>query len=208
MSIDEFWGSLIQAILSDDLKIKRAIAKYVPQLLTANQTETQKLIAGECFEKKHRGPDISWNNRYWWRVIGNLGVHLRAVIKNAVIEMALNVLSSTKEITLCQTNVILIALAVKMWYIVNFYQLGVYKVNGPLYVRVLKRLREVIRKKVSPNGRDEGHWIITIFPFTHRLLNINGSQKWAFHFFTSLPTHWIQHQQISSFSPRQNVLQR
>ncbi|XP_066581459.1 protein GVQW3-like [Prorops nasuta] len=38
------------AILSEDLKIKRVSAKFVPRQLLPDQMKTRQLIAGECFE--------------------------------------------------------------------------------------------------------------------------------------------------------------
>ncbi|GBM34228.1 hypothetical protein AVEN_60570-1 [Araneus ventricosus] len=49
----------IHAILSDYLKMKRVSAMLVPQLLNPDQMETRQLTAAKCFEKKHRGPDVS-----------------------------------------------------------------------------------------------------------------------------------------------------
>jgi len=41
----------IHAILSDDLKMIRVIAKFVPRQLTTDQMECRMMIAGDLFEK-------------------------------------------------------------------------------------------------------------------------------------------------------------
>jgi len=41
----------IHAILSDDLKMRRASVKFVPRQLTTDQMECRKMIAGDLFEK-------------------------------------------------------------------------------------------------------------------------------------------------------------
>ncbi|GBM71167.1 hypothetical protein AVEN_148172-1 [Araneus ventricosus] len=60
MTIDELAQEVgishgsIHAILSDDLKMKRFSAKFVPKLLNPDQMETRQLTAAECFEKAQR----------------------------------------------------------------------------------------------------------------------------------------------------------
>lgn len=62
MTIDELAQEVgishgsIHAILSDDLKMKRVSAKFVPRLLNPDQMETRKLTAAECFEKSTEDP--------------------------------------------------------------------------------------------------------------------------------------------------------
>ena len=41
----------INAILSDDLKLRRVSAKFVPRQLTTNQMECRMMVAGDLFEK-------------------------------------------------------------------------------------------------------------------------------------------------------------
>ena len=46
----------IHAILSDDLKMRRVSAKFVPRQLTTDQMECRMKVAGELFEKSTQDP--------------------------------------------------------------------------------------------------------------------------------------------------------
>jgi hypothetical protein len=46
----------IYAILSDDLKMKRVSAKFVPRQLTTDQIECHMLVAGDLFDKSTQDP--------------------------------------------------------------------------------------------------------------------------------------------------------
>ncbi|GBL91735.1 hypothetical protein AVEN_71374-1 [Araneus ventricosus] len=135
----------IHAILSDDLKMKRVSAKFVPRLLNPNQMETRQLTAAECFEKSTEDPTFLETSLQVTRP-----VHLRPGDKDAVIRMAHNVLSSTKEITSCQIQkkkVMLVAFFGNEGVVHHEFVPDGQSVNGPFYMQVLKRLREAIRRK-------------------------------------------------------------
>jgi len=46
----------IHAILSDDLKMRRVSAKFVPRQLTTDQMECHMMVAGDLFEKSTQDP--------------------------------------------------------------------------------------------------------------------------------------------------------
>jgi len=48
----------IHAILSDDLKMRRVNAKFVPRHLTKDQVECRMMLAGDLFEKNTQGPSF------------------------------------------------------------------------------------------------------------------------------------------------------
>ena len=53
--VDISHGS-IHAILSDDLKMRRVSAKFVPRQLTTDQVECRMMVAGDLFEKSTQDP--------------------------------------------------------------------------------------------------------------------------------------------------------
>ena len=46
----------IHAILSDDLKMRRVSAKFVPRQLTTDQMECCMMVAGDLYEKSAQDP--------------------------------------------------------------------------------------------------------------------------------------------------------
>jgi hypothetical protein len=46
----------IHAILSDDLKMRRVSAKFVPRQLPTDQMECRMMVAGHLFEKSTQDP--------------------------------------------------------------------------------------------------------------------------------------------------------
>jgi len=46
----------IHTILSDDLKIRRVSAKFIPRQLTTDQMECRMMVAGDLFEKSTQDP--------------------------------------------------------------------------------------------------------------------------------------------------------
>ena len=64
----------IRVVLSDDLKMRRVSAKFVPRQLTTDQTECRMMVAGDVFEKSTQDPtfltkivtgDESWVFAYY-----------------------------------------------------------------------------------------------------------------------------------------------
>ena len=81
----------IHAILSDDLKMRRVSAKFVPRQLTTDQMECRMMVAGDLFEKSMQDPT------FLTKIV--TGVCLRPGDEDAVSRVAHIVVSPTKENT-------------------------------------------------------------------------------------------------------------
>lgn len=78
----------------------------------------------------------------------------------------------------------------KVWCTMNLYQLD--KLLTALSTcRFWNDWGRQSEENVLRNGKEDGHWITTMLPPTHRLLCGHGSQKQTFHSSTTHPTHRI-----------------
>ncbi|GBM18903.1 hypothetical protein AVEN_137273-1 [Araneus ventricosus] len=150
MTIDELAQEVgishgsIDSILSDDLKMKRVSAKFVSRLLNPDQMETRLLTAAECFVKSTEEPT------FLETIVTDDETWVYSYDKDAVVRMAHNVLSSTKEIMSCQIQkkkVMLIAFFDNEGVVHHEFVPAGQTVNGPFNVQALKRLGEPIRRK-------------------------------------------------------------
>ena len=78
------------AIMTEDLKMRRVSAKFVPRQLTTDQMECRMMVAGDLFEKSTQDPT------FLTKIV--MGVLLRPGDEGAVSRVA-HIVSPTKEIT-------------------------------------------------------------------------------------------------------------
>lgn len=161
MTIDELAQEMgishgsIHAILSDDLKMKRVSAKFVPRLLNPDQMETRKLMAAECFEKSTEDPmflqtivtgDETWVYAY----------DPETKMQSSEWHTSSSPRPKKSRHVKSKTKVMLIAFFDNEGVVHHEFVPAGQTVNGPFYVQVLKRVREAVRRKRP--GKWLGGW--------------------------------------------------
>jgi len=56
VDLEQEFGISHGSILSDDLKMRRVSAKFVPRQLTTDQMESRMMVNGDLFEKSTQDP--------------------------------------------------------------------------------------------------------------------------------------------------------
>ena len=168
----------IHAILSDDLKMRRVSAKFVPRQLTMDQMECCMMVAGDLFEKSTENPtfltkivtgDKSWVFAY----------DLETKMQSAEWHTALSPRPKKSCLVKSKEKVMLIAFFDIDGVVHHKFTPPGQTVNGRFYVQVLQRLRDAVQWKWC----DKWH---KTHRATHRLLCSNPSPRKAF---LSSPNH-------------------
>jgi len=140
----------IHAILSDDLKMRRVIAKFVPRQLTTDQMECRMMFAGDLFEKSTQDPTfltkiVTGDGSWVFTYDPETKVHSAEWHTSSSPRPKKSRLVKSKE------KVMLIAFFDIDGVVHHeFVPLG-QTVNGHFYVQVLQRLRDAVRRKRRDN---------------------------------------------------------
>lgn len=141
--------------------------KVCPVAANIDQMETRRLTVAECFGKSTVSY-VSWDCCYWWQPGCTLIIWRQRCSHQNGIQHPL--LDQKKSDVKPKIKVMLIVFFLnKIVVHYDFVPAGQI-MNSPLYVQVLKRLREAILRKCSPNGKKDGHFITTMFFLTYQLL--------------------------------------
>jgi transposase len=147
----------IHAILSDDLKMRRVSAKFVPRQLTTDQKECRMMLAGDLFEKSTQDPtfltkivmgDESWVFAY----------DPEMTVQSAEWHTSSSPRPKKSRLVKSKEKVMLIAFFDIDGVVHHEFVPPGQTVNGHFYVHVLQRLRDAVRRK--RRDKWQGEWFL------------------------------------------------
>ena len=147
----------IHAILSDDLKMRRVSAKFVPRQLTTDQMGCRRMVAGDLFEKSTQDPtfltkivtgDESWEFAY----------DQETKMQSAEWHTSSSPRPKKSRLVKSKEKLMLIAFFDIDGVMHHEFVPPGQTVNGHFYVQVLQRLRDAVRRK--RRDKWQGEWFL------------------------------------------------
>jgi len=146
------------AILTDDLHMKRVCVKFVPRLLTDDQCEQCQTIARDLFERSCEDvqflKNIVTDDESWV-----YGYDPETKQQSSQWKGPMSPLPKKGRQVRSKTKVMLLASFDSEGIIHHEYALDGQTINKEFYVEVLRRLPESVRRKRPENWRN-GNWIL------------------------------------------------
>ena len=146
------------AILTDDLHMKRVCAKFVPLLLTDDQSEQRQTITRDLFERSCEDvqflKNIVTGDESWV-----YGYDLETKQQSSQWKGPTSPRPKKGRQVRSKTNVMLMTLFDSEGIVHQEYASDGQTINKELYMEVLRRLRESVRRKRPEKWRDDD-WIL------------------------------------------------